>query len=67
MEKATGIKVLEYLMEEHDLNTSDFPDIASQEFVLFVLDLLNGKQELNLKMIKVLAKRFGVREQTFLG
>ena len=38
MEKATGIKVLEYLMEEHDLNTSDFPDIASQEFVLFVLD-----------------------------
>jgi HTH-type transcriptional regulator / antitoxin HigA len=32
-----------------------------------MLDLLNGKQELNVRMIKVLAKRFGVSEQTFLG
>ena len=64
MEKATGIDVLQYLMEEHGLNASDFPAIGSQEFVL---DLLNGKQELNLRMIKVLAKRFDVREQTFLG
>lgn len=64
MEKATGIEVLQYLMEEHGLNASDFPAIGSQEFVL---DLLNGKQELNLRMIKVLAKRFDVREQTFLG
>ena len=31
-----------------------------------MLDLLNGKQELNLSMIKVLAKRFGISEQTFL-
>ena len=64
MEKATGIEILQYLMEEHGLNASDFPAIGSQEFVL---DLLNGKQELNLRMIKVLAKRFDVREQTFLG
>jgi HTH-type transcriptional regulator/antitoxin HigA len=64
IEKATGIEVLQYLMEEHGLNTSDFPEIGSQELVL---DLLNGKQELNLRMIKVLAKRFCVREQTFLG
>ena len=64
MEKATGIEVLQYLMEEHSLNASDFPAIGNQGLVL---DLLNGKQELNLRMIKVLAKRFGVREQTFLG
>ena len=38
MEKATGIEVLQYLMEEHGLNASDFPAIGSQEFVL---DLLN--------------------------
>jgi len=64
IEKATGIEVLQYLMEEHGLNASDFPEIGNQELVL---DLLNGKQELNLRMIKVLAKRFGVSEQTFLG
>jgi HTH-type transcriptional regulator/antitoxin HigA len=64
MEKATGIEVLQYLMEEHGLNVSDFPEIGNQELVL---DLLNRKQELNLRMIKVLAKRFGVSEQTFLG
>jgi len=64
IEKATGMEMLQYLMEEHGLNTSDFPEIGNQELVL---DLLNGKQELNLRMIKVLAKRFGVSEQTFLG
>jgi HTH-type transcriptional regulator/antitoxin HigA len=64
MEKVTGIEVLQYLMEEHGLNISDFPKTGNQELVL---DLLNGKQELNLRMIKVLAKRFGVVEQTFLG
>jgi HTH-type transcriptional regulator/antitoxin HigA len=64
MEKAAGIEILRYLMEEHGLNESDFPEIGSQKLML---DLLNGKQELNLSMIKVLAKRFGVSEQTFLG
>ncbi len=56
--------MLQYLMGEHGLNESDFPEIGNQELML---DLLNGKQELNLRMIKVLAKRFGVSEQTFLG
>lgn len=64
LEKATGIEVLQYLMTEHDLNESDFPEIGNQDLVS---ELLSGKQELNLKMIKVLAKRFGVTEQTFLG
>jgi HTH-type transcriptional regulator / antitoxin HigA len=64
IEKATGMEMLQYLMEEHGLNTSDFPEIGNQELVL---DLLNGKQELSLRMIKTFAKRFGVSEQTFLG
>lgn len=64
LEKATGIEVLQYLMAEHGLNESDLPEIGNQNLVS---DLLIGKQELNLKMIKVLAKRFGVTEQTFLG
>lgn len=64
IDKATGIEMLQYLMEEHGLSASDFPEIGNQQLVL---DLLNGKQELSLRMIKVLAKRFGVKEQTFLG
>lgn len=64
LEKATGIEILQYLMAEHGLSESDFTEIGNQELIS---DLLNGKQELNLTMIKVLAKRFGVTEQTFLG
>jgi HTH-type transcriptional regulator/antitoxin HigA len=64
IEKATGIETLQYLMGEHGLNESDFPEIGNQELIL---DLLDGKQELSLRMIKILAKRFGVSEQTFLG
>ena len=64
LEKATGIEVLQYLMTEHGLNESDLPEIGNQNLVS---DIIRGKQELNLKMIKVLAKRFGVTEQTFLG
>ena len=64
IEKPAGIEILQYLMEEHGLNVSDFPEIGNQALML---DLLNGKQELNVRMIKVLAKRFGVSEQTFLG
>jgi HTH-type transcriptional regulator/antitoxin HigA len=64
IEKATGVETLQYLMGEHGLNESDFPEIGNQELIL---DLLDGKQELSLRMIKILAKRFGVSEQTFLG
>ena len=63
IEKSTGIEILQYLMDEHGLNELDFPEIGNQELML---DLLNGKQELNVRMIKVLAKRFGISEQTFL-
>ncbi|HLO89061.1 MAG TPA: hypothetical protein VK203_29200 [Nostocaceae cyanobacterium] len=64
LEKATGVEILQYLMTEHGLKESDFPEIGNQDLVA---ELLTGKQELNLKMIKLLAKRFGVAEQTFLG
>ena len=64
IEKPAGIEILQYLMEEHGLNVSDFPEIGNQALML---DLLNGKQELNVRMIKVLAKRFCISEQTFLG
>ncbi len=64
LEKAEGIEVLQYLMREHGLTESDLPEIGDQNLVL---DLVNRKKELNLKMIKALAKRFNLTEQTFLG
>jgi HTH-type transcriptional regulator/antitoxin HigA len=63
LEKPTAIEVLKYLMTEHGLNESDLPEIGDQNFVS---DLLTGKQELNLTMIKILAKRFGISTKTFL-
>ena len=64
LDKASGIEVIQYLMAEHGLKESDLPEIGNQDLVS---DVLTGKQELNLTMIKALAKRFGVTEQTFLG
>lgn len=64
LEKASGIEVIQYLMAEHDLKESDLPEIGNQGLVS---DVLTGNQALNLTMIKDLAKRFGITEQTFLG
>ena len=64
LEKPTAIEVLKYLMTEHGLNECDLPEIGDQNFIS---DLLTGKQELNLTMIKILAKRFGVSTKTFLA
>ena len=64
LEKPTAIEVLKYLMTEHGLNESDLPEIGNQSLVS---NLLTGKEELNLTMIKILAKRFGVSATTFLA
>ena len=64
LEKPTAIELLKYLMEEHGLNECDLPEIGDQNLVS---DLLAGKQELNLTMIKSLALRFGVSAKTFLA
>ncbi len=63
LEKPTAIEVLKYLMEEHGLNEGDLPEIGDENLVS---DLLAGKQELNLTMIKLLGLRFGVSPKTFL-
>ena len=63
-EKPTAIEVLKYLMEEHGLNEGDLPEIGDQNLVS---DLLTGKKELNVTMIKRLALRFGISPKTFLA
>ena len=58
-----GTEVLRFLMEEHGLTQSDFPEVGSQGVVS---EILNGKRELNVRQIRSLAQRFGVSSAVFL-
>ena len=58
-----GIDALKYLMEAHHLNQSDLTEIGSQGVVS---EILQGKRGLNLRQIKLLAKRFHVDPATFI-
>lgn len=53
----SGAEMLRFLMEEHGLTQTDLPEIGSQGVVL---KILNGKRELNIRQVGVLAKRFHV-------
>ncbi len=59
----SGIEMLRYLMEEHDLAQSDLPEIGSQGVVS---EILNGKRELNVRHIRALAARFHVSPAVFM-
>ena len=61
--KIKGISALTFLMETHHLSQSDFPEIASQGVFS---EILHGKRKLNLRQIKLLAKRFQVDISTFI-
>lgn len=63
MPEISGVETLQYLMEEHNLTQSDLPEIGSQGVVS---EILNGKRELNVRHIRVLAKRFGVSPAAFV-
>ncbi len=60
---ASGIEVLKYLIEEHDLTQADLPEIGSQGVVS---EVLRGKRELNVRQIQKLAARFHVSPAAFL-
>lgn len=59
----SGLDALIYLMEAHGLHQADLPEIGSQGVVS---EILKGKRKLNLRHIKLLAKRFGVDPSTFI-
>ncbi|MHB1949397.1 MAG: helix-turn-helix domain-containing protein [Gammaproteobacteria bacterium] len=61
--KASGIKALKFLMEQHGINQADLPEIGSQGVVS---EILSGKRKLNLNQIKNLSKRFHVSAETFI-
>jgi HTH-type transcriptional regulator/antitoxin HigA len=58
-----GIDALKFLMASHQLTQSDLPEIASQGVMS---EILQGKRLLNLRQIKLLAKRFRVNSSTFI-
>ena len=58
-----GAEVLRFLMDEHELTQSDLPEVGSQGVVS---EILNGKRELNVRQIRVLAERFNVSPAAFV-
>jgi HTH-type transcriptional regulator/antitoxin HigA len=59
----SGVDVLRFLMEEHDLTQSDLPEIGSQGVIS---EILQGQRELNVRQIRALAKRFHVSPGVFI-
>jgi len=61
--EVSGIEILTYLMEEHDLKSSDLYEIGTEHEVL---DILNGKRDLTIHQIYALSNRFHVTPKIFL-
>jgi HTH-type transcriptional regulator/antitoxin HigA len=59
----TGVEVLRYLMDEHDLTQSDLPELGSQGVVS---EILSGKRALNVRQIRLLAQKFSVSSAVFV-
>ena len=60
----SGIDVLRFLIEQHDLNQADLPEVGTQSVVS---EVLSGRRQLNVRQIQELAARFGVNAGAFLG
>jgi HTH-type transcriptional regulator/antitoxin HigA len=60
---AAGAEVLRFLMEEHGLSQSDLPEVGSQGVVS---EIVNGKRELNVRQIRLLAEKFKVSSAVFV-
>ncbi len=59
----TGVDVFKFLMEEHQLSLSSFPEIGQAEEVS---GLLAGKRELKVSEIRALSNRFRVSPASFI-
>ena len=63
MPECSGVEMLQFLMEAHQLELSDLPEIGTPDTVS---EILGGKRELTVKHIQVLAKRFHVSPTVFV-
>ena len=58
-----GIDVVHFLMEEHQLDLTSFPEIGQAEEVS---ELLSGRRELKVSEIRMLSDRFKVSPASFI-
>ena len=63
MPECSGVEMLQFLMEVHQLEPSDLPEIGASDAVL---ELLSGKRELTVKHLQALAARFHVSPTVFV-
>jgi HTH-type transcriptional regulator/antitoxin HigA len=61
--EAAGPEVLRYLMEEHDLNSADLPEVGTSQLVE---SYLAGHAELDVDQVRSLARRFRVSAAAFI-
>ena len=61
--EASGMDALAFLMELHELNPGDLPEVGDEGEVR---DILDGRRELDIHQLRVLASRFGVSAATFV-
>ena len=63
MPECSGIGMLKFFMDEHELTSSDLPEIGEPGTVL---EILNGSRILNANQISMLSERFHVSPTVFI-
>jgi len=63
MNDARGVDVIRLLMQEHQLTQANIPEIGSQGIVS---EVLSGKRDLNIRMIRRLSERFQLNPKVFI-
>jgi len=63
LNEASGVDVIRLLMQEHQLTQAELPEIGSQGIVS---EVLSGKRDLNIRMIRRLSERFRMDPKVFV-
>ncbi|MDE0484218.1 MAG: transcriptional regulator [Candidatus Poribacteria bacterium] len=61
--ECSGVEMLHFLMEEHQLKPSDLPELGTPDTVS---EILEGERDLTVKHIQALAVRFQVAPAVFV-
>ena len=60
--KVSGVDMLRFLMQQHDLRQNQLPEIGTQSVVS---EILSGRRKLTVHHIRGLSKRFGISPSAF--
>jgi HTH-type transcriptional regulator / antitoxin HigA len=60
---SNGVEMMQFLMEEHQLDLADLAEVGTPEMILAII---NGQQDLTVKQIKSLSRRFQVSPAIFI-